>query len=42
MNEYPFLSQSCGVEVEDGRVKELYKHVISVECNSLAFIGLPR
>lgn len=38
---FPFLSEKCGVTVEDNVVKPLYKHLINVAHPTMAFIGIP-
>ncbi|KAG0706008.1 Flavin-containing monooxygenase FMO GS-OX-like 8 [Chionoecetes opilio] len=38
---FPFLSEECGVSVEDNIVKPLYKHLIHTAFPSMAFIGIP-
>ncbi|KFB45944.1 AGAP010399-PA-like protein [Anopheles sinensis] len=38
---FPFLSSSCGVCVEDNHVQPLYKHCININHPTMAFIGLP-
>ncbi|XP_050725812.1 uncharacterized protein LOC127003340 isoform X2 [Eriocheir sinensis] len=38
---FPFLSEKCGVTVEDSIVKPLYKHIINVNHPTMAFIGIP-
>ncbi|XP_064640715.1 uncharacterized protein LOC135495757 isoform X2 [Lineus longissimus] len=37
---YPFLSSDCHLEIQDGRVMPLYKHVIHTEHPSLFFVGI--
>lgn len=38
---FPFLSQNCGVIVEDNYVHPLYKHCININHPTMTFIGLP-
>uniref|UniRef100_A0AAG5D1I0 Flavin-containing monooxygenase n=1 Tax=Anopheles atroparvus TaxID=41427 RepID=A0AAG5D1I0_ANOAO len=38
---FPFLSASCGIRVEDNHVQPLYKHCININHPTMAFIGLP-
>lgn len=38
---FPFLSVDCGVSCDDNYVRPLYKHCLSINRNSLGFIGLP-
>nr|XP_053628201.1 uncharacterized protein LOC128685584 isoform X2 [Cherax quadricarinatus] len=38
---FPFLSEECGITVEDNVVKPLYKHIINTKYTSMAFIGIP-
>ena len=43
LNHFPFLDPAAtGVTVEDGRVRELYRHLVAVDCCSLAFVGVAR
>ena len=37
---FPFLHADCHVNIEKGRVKPIYKHIIHTELPSLCFIGL--
>ncbi|KAL1513031.1 hypothetical protein ABEB36_002514 [Hypothenemus hampei] len=37
---YPFLSDDCGITVENNWVKYLYKHVVNIEHPTMAFIGI--
>ncbi|XP_014244539.1 flavin-containing monooxygenase FMO GS-OX5-like [Cimex lectularius] len=38
---FPFLSNKCGVVVEDNCVQPLYKHLIHIDHPTLCLIGLP-
>ncbi|XP_034936131.1 senecionine N-oxygenase-like [Chelonus insularis] len=38
---FPFLKKNCGVKVDSNMVTPLWKHLLSVENPTLAFIGLP-
>ncbi|XP_031351021.1 dimethylaniline monooxygenase [N-oxide-forming] 3-like [Photinus pyralis] len=38
---YPFLTEECGIKVEDNWVRNLYKHIVNVERPTLLFIGIP-
>lgn len=38
---FPFLSEECGIKVEENCVQPLYKHLIHVEHPTLCLIGLP-
>jgi dimethylaniline monooxygenase (N-oxide forming) len=38
---FPFLSVDSGIQCEDNYVRPLYKHCLSINSPSLAFIGLP-
>lgn len=38
---FPFLSEECGVTVENSVVKPLYKHLIHTAFPTMAFIGIP-
>ncbi|KAK7076844.1 hypothetical protein SK128_011554 [Halocaridina rubra] len=38
---FPFLTEECGITVEENIVKPLYKHVIHTTYPSMAFIGIP-
>ncbi|KAF7989325.1 hypothetical protein HCN44_007999 [Aphidius gifuensis] len=38
---FPFLSDKCGVKVDDNMVTPLWKHMISIENPTLAIIGVP-
>ncbi|KAJ3648311.1 hypothetical protein Zmor_020124 [Zophobas morio] len=38
---FPFLSDTCGVQVKDNYVNPLFKQVISIENPTLGFIGIP-
>ena len=38
---FPFLDNSCGIEVTTSMVKPLYKHMININYPSMCFIGLP-
>ncbi|XP_060517259.1 uncharacterized protein LOC132696456 [Cylas formicarius] len=39
-NIFPFLSEQCGITVEDNWVKPLYKHLINIEHPSMAITNL--
>ncbi|XP_068203421.1 senecionine N-oxygenase-like isoform X2 [Palaemon carinicauda] len=39
--KFPFLSDSCGIHVENSQVKPLYKHIINAHYPTMGFIGLP-
>ncbi|KAG0707863.1 Flavin-containing monooxygenase FMO GS-OX3 [Chionoecetes opilio] len=36
-----FLTASCGIEVKDNHVQDLYKHIVNIRHPSMGFIGLP-
>ncbi|XP_045136290.1 flavin-containing monooxygenase FMO GS-OX-like 2 [Portunus trituberculatus] len=38
---FPFLSEECGVTVENNIVKPLYKHLIHTAFPTMAFVGIP-
>ncbi|KAK4295256.1 hypothetical protein Pmani_032170 [Petrolisthes manimaculis] len=38
---FPFLTDDCGVTIENNIVKPLYKHVINTTHPSMGFIGIP-
>ncbi|XP_069167889.1 uncharacterized protein [Procambarus clarkii] len=38
---FPFLTEECGIQVDDNCVKPLYKHLINSIYPSMAFIGIP-
>uniref|UniRef100_T1HWV6 Flavin-containing monooxygenase n=1 Tax=Rhodnius prolixus TaxID=13249 RepID=T1HWV6_RHOPR len=38
---FPFLTEECGVKVDDNCVQPLYKHLIHIEHPTLCLIGLP-
>ncbi|XP_042209897.1 flavin-containing monooxygenase FMO GS-OX5-like isoform X2 [Homarus americanus] len=38
---FPFLTEDCGITVEDRIVKPLYKHLFNTKYPSMAFIGIP-
>ncbi|XP_020708737.2 senecionine N-oxygenase isoform X1 [Athalia rosae] len=38
---FPFLDENCGVIVDSNMVTPLWKHMLSIERPTLAFIGLP-
>ncbi|KAK5649037.1 hypothetical protein RI129_003929 [Pyrocoelia pectoralis] len=38
---FPFLTDECGIKVEDKWVRNLYKHIVNVEKTTLFFIGVP-
>uniref|UniRef100_A0A0A9Z036 Flavin-containing monooxygenase n=1 Tax=Lygus hesperus TaxID=30085 RepID=A0A0A9Z036_LYGHE len=38
---FPFLSEKCGIKVEDNCVQPLYKHLIHIEHQTMSLIGLP-
>lgn len=40
--KYPFLSNECGINVENNVIKNLFKHMINIEYPTMAFIGVPR
>ncbi|XP_013404525.1 flavin-containing monooxygenase FMO GS-OX-like 4 [Lingula anatina] len=37
---FPFLSANCHVNIDDGRVTPLYKHIVHTEFPTLFFIGI--
>ncbi len=37
---FPFLSNECGITVENNRVQHLYKHIFNIHYPSMAFIGI--
>lgn len=39
--KFPFLSDSCGICVENNQVKPLYKHIINARYSTMGFIGIP-
>lgn len=39
--DFPFLSSSCGIYVEDNHIHTLYKHIINVNRPTMAIIGMP-
>ncbi|KAK5649046.1 hypothetical protein RI129_003938 [Pyrocoelia pectoralis] len=38
---YPFLSEACGISVEDNWVRPLYKHIVNINHPTMFFIGVP-
>ncbi|XP_076470292.1 uncharacterized protein LOC143300470 [Babylonia areolata] len=38
--DFPFLTDSCNLRIEDERVTPLYKHLIHTQLPSLSFIGI--
>ncbi|XP_053687772.1 senecionine N-oxygenase-like [Sabethes cyaneus] len=38
---FPFLHESCGIEVDSNWVKPLYKQVLNINHPTMAFIGIP-
>ncbi|CAG9766255.1 unnamed protein product [Ceutorhynchus assimilis] len=38
---FPFLSDSCGLTVDDYHVRPLYKHMIHIDRPTMCFIGVP-
>ncbi|XP_012277616.1 flavin-containing monooxygenase FMO GS-OX-like 1 [Orussus abietinus] len=38
---FPFLDESCGVQVDSNMVTPLWKHLVSIQNPTLAFVGLP-
>ncbi|XP_075218043.1 senecionine N-oxygenase-like isoform X2 [Lycorma delicatula] len=38
---FPFLSEECGIEVEDNFVQPLYKQLININHPTMCFIGIP-
>ncbi|XP_071447507.1 uncharacterized protein [Hetaerina americana] len=38
---FPFLSDECGIHVEDNRVMPLYKHLVNIDHPSMCFVGIP-
>lgn len=40
--KYPFLSSTCGIQVENNVIKHLFKHMINIEYPTMGFIGVPR
>lgn len=38
---FPFLSDSCGITIEDNQVKPLYNHVVNTAHPSMGLIGIP-
>lgn len=38
---FPFLSDECGIIVDDNYVQPLYKHLINIEHPTMAIVGLP-
>jgi len=39
--DFPFLSEKCGISVENNQVKPLYKHFLNIEHPSMGLIGMP-
>jgi hypothetical protein len=39
---FPFLSEECRVQISDGRITPLYKHLIHIDHPTLAFVGILR
>ncbi|CAH1110859.1 unnamed protein product [Psylliodes chrysocephalus] len=39
--DYPFLTNECGIEVEDNYVKYLYKQIINAKHPTMAILGVP-
>ncbi|KAL1131045.1 hypothetical protein AAG570_012282 [Ranatra chinensis] len=39
--KFPFLDESCGIEINENYVSPLYKQLICIPNTTLAFIGLP-
>lgn len=39
--EFPFLDESCNIQVQNSRVSPLYKQIFNINYPSMAFIGLP-
>jgi len=38
---FPFLSEECGIFVENNQVQPLYKHFINIQNPTMALIGMP-
>ncbi|KAI4487267.1 hypothetical protein M0804_005416 [Polistes exclamans] len=38
---FPFLDESCDVRVDDNYVTPLYKHLINIEHQTMAIVGIP-
>lgn len=38
---FPFLSTSCGIHVDNNHIHTLYKHIINVNHPTMAIIGMP-
>ncbi|XP_031348353.1 dimethylaniline monooxygenase [N-oxide-forming] 2-like [Photinus pyralis] len=38
---YPFLSEACGISVNDNWVYPLYKHIVNINHPTMFFIGIP-
>ncbi|XP_058460274.1 senecionine N-oxygenase-like [Malaya genurostris] len=38
---FPFLHESCEIEIDNNWVKPLYKHVLNINHPTMAFIGIP-
>lgn len=38
---FPFLSDSCKIEVDDNYIKPLYKHIVNIEYPTMGLIGVP-
>lgn len=38
---FPFLSDNCGIQIENNQVKPLYKHLINAKMPSMGFLGIP-
>ncbi|KAF5271806.1 hypothetical protein FQA39_LY18821 [Lamprigera yunnana] len=39
--KYPFLTNECGISVEDNWVRPLHKHCVNIKYPSMFFIGIP-
>ncbi|XP_058833425.1 senecionine N-oxygenase-like [Topomyia yanbarensis] len=38
---FPFLHESCKIEIDNNWVKPLYKHILNINHPTMAFIGIP-
>lgn len=39
---YPFLHESCGIQVVNKNVQPLYKHMVNIQHPTMSIIGIPR
>lgn len=38
---FPFLSEECGITVDDNYIKPLYKHIVNINYPTMGFVGIP-